>query len=61
MNLLVMILSAAMSVSVMFPLISAGGIVVTFLISFFIYRENLSKKQYAGLAVGILAILFLSI
>ncbi len=60
-NLLVMILSAAMSVSVMFPLISAGGIVVTFLISFFIYRENLSKKQYAGLAVGILAILFLSI
>ena len=38
-NLFVMILSGRMPVSLMFPLVSAGGILVTFLVSFFFYRE----------------------
>ncbi len=59
-NLFVMILSERMSVSVMFPLISAGGIIVTFLISLFVYKEKISKEQLTGLITGILAIIFLS-
>ena len=43
-NLFVMILSNIMPVSLMFPLISAGGIIITYLISKFIYKENLTKN-----------------
>ena len=60
-NMLVMILSGLMAVSVMFPLISAGGIIVTFIISKFVYKENLTRMQFMGFLVGILSIVFLNI
>lgn len=59
-NLFVMILSARMSVAVMFPLISAGGLVVTFIIALLHYNEKLSKRQLAGFAVGVASIVFLN-
>ena len=60
-NLFVMILSGKMSASIMFPLISAGGIVVTFLSSLFFYKEKVSKTQLLGFVLGILAIIFLNL
>lgn len=59
-NLLVMILSAMMPVSVMFPMISAGGIIITYLISRFFYKEKLTKDQFVGFLVGITSIVFMS-
>lgn len=60
-NLFVMILSSLMPVSVMFPLISAGGLVVTYLVSRFVYKESLTKLQFVGFILGLAAVVFLNI
>jgi drug/metabolite transporter (DMT)-like permease len=60
-NLFVMILSGRMAVSLMFPLISAGGLVVTYIISRFFYKEKLTKVQFVGFVFGLSAVVFLNI
>lgn len=60
-NLFVMILSARMAVSLMFPLISAGGLMVTYLVSRFVYQEKLTKLQFIGFVLGLTAVVFLNI
>jgi len=59
-NLLVMILTAMMPVSVMFPSISAGNIIATTAVSFLFYKERLSRNQILGVILGICAIVALS-
>lgn len=60
-NLLVMLLSGLMAASVMFPLISVGGIVVTYLVSRFYYKESITKSQSVGFVLGLAAIVLLNI
>ncbi len=60
-NLFVMILSGLMPVSVMFPMISAGGIIVTYLVSRYYYKEKLTKAQFFGFVTGIASVIFLNI
>lgn len=60
-NFLVILLSTMMAASVMFPLISAGGIVLTVLVSIFIYKEKLSREQIMGVILGVGAIIALNI
>jgi drug/metabolite transporter (DMT)-like permease len=60
-NFLVLVLSGVMAASVMFPLISAGGIIATFFVSLFVYREKLSTAQTVGLALGIISVVFLNL
>lgn len=60
-NLFVILLSPHMAASIMYPLVSAGGIVLTSLVSIFLYRERLSMLQYIGMVLGIGAIVFLNI
>ncbi len=60
-NLLVMLASPLVDNSVFFPLISAGGIVLTWIISVFLYKEKLSLKQNIGLVLGIISIVFLNL
>jgi drug/metabolite transporter (DMT)-like permease len=60
-NLFVMMLSARMAVSIMFPLISAGGIIITYVVSKFVYKETLTKLQFAGFITGIVSIVLLNI
>lgn len=60
-NFLVIFLATRMAASVMFPVISAGGIVLTFLISLFVYKEKLSKWQILGSALGLLSVIFLNL
>ena len=60
-NLLVMLASPLVNNSVFFPLISAGGIVLTWLVSMFLYKEKLSAKQNIGMVLGVLSIIFLNL
>lgn len=60
-NFLVMILAVKMDASIMFPVMSAGGIVVTGLVSVFIYKEKLSRGQYAALVLGITSVVLMNI
>ena len=60
-NLLVMILGGRMPVSLMFPLISAGQIIVSYIISRFIYKERVSRLQLVGVAIGVVSIVFFNL
>ena len=60
-NLFVMILSGRIPVSLMFPLISAGGIIVIYIVSRFIYKETLTKLQFVGFILGIISVVLLNI
>lgn len=60
-NLFVMILSGKMPVSLMFPLISAGGLIVTYIVSRFFYKEELTKIQFIGFIFGLTAVVFLNV
>ena len=60
-NLMVMILSLRMPASVMFPIISAGGILTSAILSMTVYKEKLSNLQKIGLLLGILSIVILNL
>ncbi|MBE6696822.1 MAG: hypothetical protein E7587_10290 [Ruminococcaceae bacterium] len=60
-NLFVMILSGLMPVSLMFPIISAGGIVATFIISQVFYKEKLSRPQLIGFILGTASVVLLNL
>lgn len=60
-NLFVMILTGLMNVSLMFPLMSVGGIIVTFIVSKVFYKEKLTTAQHIGFLLGIGAIVFLNL
>ena len=60
-NLFVMILSLRMAASVMFPIVSAGTIITTSVLSMTVYKEKLSTCQKIGLLLGVMAIVVLNI
>ena len=45
----------------MFPVISGGGIVLTFLISLFNHKEKLSKWQLIGSGLGLISVVLLKL
>ncbi len=60
-NILVLSLSSKLPASLMFPMISAGGILITFLVSLFIYKEKLTRAQMASVFFGMAAIVLLNL
>lgn len=61
-NLLVMVLvSRGMAASIMFPVISGGGIVLTAIVSIFVYKEKLTVNQYIGLLFGTASVVLMNI
>ena len=60
-NLWVMILSALMPVSVMFPSISAGSLVLTYIFSRLLYKERLTKLQFIGFVLGLVSVILLNL
>lgn len=60
-NLFAMILSLRMSASVMFPLVSAGSIILTYFISCLWYKEKLSVMQNIGFVLGVASVIFLNL
>ena len=60
-NLMVMLLAVRMNASLMFPIISGGGIVLSWSVSKFIYKEKLTKYQNAALVLGIIAVVLMNL
>ena len=46
---------------IVFPTISAGGIILTFILSKYIFNEKLSKNQYIGFVTGLMSVIVLNI
>lgn len=59
-NYLVMVLSR-LPASLLFPVISAGGIILTGIISLTIYRERFTKQQILGMILGIASVVCLNL
>ena len=60
-NHLVLILTDRMWVSLLYSLISGGSIVATYIVSKFVYREILTKRQLIGFLLGTVSVVLLSI
>lgn len=60
-NLFVMILTALLPTAILFPSISAGGMVITFIIALSVYKEKLSKIQILGYMLGIISVILLNV
>jgi len=60
-NLLTMVLQSYIPVSVLFPLVSGGGLILTYFLSRFLYKEKLSNVQNMGFILGVFSVIFLNI
>ena len=60
-NLFVMILATRMPASLMYPLISGGGIICAWILSRFLYKEKLTAMQNVAIVLGIFSVVFLNI
>ncbi len=60
-NLLVMVLTALLPTAVLFPSISAGGIIIMFVISLFVYKEKISRQQMVGYIMGVVSVVLLNL
>lgn len=60
-NVIMLTLSSKLPAVIMFPLISGGGIVLTFITAVAIFKEKLHIKQYIGSIAGLIAVILLSI
>ena len=60
-NLLIMILFGKMNAAIMFPIISVGSLIVTYVLFRVLYKEKLSKMQLAGFGLGTISILLLNL
>lgn len=60
-NYLVMVIIAAVASSVFFPVLSAGQLILTFIISVTLYREEFIPRQIAGLVCGLVSLILLNI
>ena len=62
-NFLVMLLvgQKLLPVSILFPLISGGGLILSFLLGRFIYKEKYKLQQYFGILCGFVSIILFNI
>lgn len=55
-----LVLAGALNSAVLFPIRSVGTLVFSALAAIIIFRERLSLKRWIGIAIGVVAVLFLS-
>lgn len=60
-NLFVMLASVVIAKSIMFPVISAGEIILIWIISVFVYKEKLSVMQNVGMVLGVISVVLLNL
>jgi len=60
-NLFVMLLTGSMPNAILFPSVSAGGIVLSFILAILVYKERLTKKQNLGYVFGIASVILLNL
>ena len=58
-NVINLYLSGVVESAVFFPVVNGGGLALTTLAGVIFFREKLTAKQWAGIAVGILSVLLL--
>lgn len=58
---LMLLLASKLSTSIIFPTIAVGGLALTTITSFVAFKEKLSLLQWIGLAIGVVALVFLNI
>jgi len=58
---IILLINSALSESVFFPGIAVGGLILTTVYSVAICREKLKPRQWLGLAVGTVALVFLNL
>lgn len=60
-NITMLYLAVNMKAVILYPVVSAGGLVISFLTALIIYRERLNKLQYLGSLLGLISILLLNL
>ena len=60
-NLLVIYLNPKIPASTLFPVISGGNVILSFLYSVFVIREKFSPRQIIGFLVGVVSIVLLNL
>ena len=60
-NYLAIYLNQFIPASVMFPVLSAGEIILIFPYSLLVRHETFTKKQWAGFAIGVLSVILLNL
>lgn len=60
-NLFVMFVVVLLPTNVIYPIICGGGLLLTLLLSFIIFKEKLSKLQFIGFIVGVVAIVLMNL
>ena len=52
-------LSGVIDSAVFFPIVNGGGLILTTISAFILFKERCTKKQWGGLFFGILSVVFL--
>ncbi len=52
-------LSGVIDSAIFFPVVNGGGLVLTTVASLILFKEKLSAKQWAGIVIGIISVVFL--
>lgn len=60
-NVSMLYLAINMKAVILYPVVSAGGVVISFLTALIIYRERLKKLQYLGSILGLISIILLNL
>lgn len=60
-NVINLYLSGKVDSAMFFPIVNGGGLVLVTISSVILYKEKLSKKQWAGVLIGIAAVIMLSL
>ncbi len=60
-NYFVMVLSGVLPTAILFPMTSAGGIVIAFILAVTIYKEKLSALQITGYVIGTVSVVLLNL
>ena len=61
-NLFVMLMALTdLSPSLIYPVVSVGGLAVVTIFSLFVFKEKMTRQQWIGVAIGAVAVVLLSI
>ncbi len=52
-------LSGAMDSAIFFPIVNGGGLILVLLSSLILFRERLTVRQWIGIALGVVSVIFL--
>lgn len=58
--IIILLVSTKLSPNLIYPTVGVGGLMLNTVVSVFCFKEKLTPKQYAGIAVGAVSILLLS-